>query len=57
MKMKKYLIWLVEYPQKYKFFDNKIQAIKICQKQKSEAYVNENVGKYNEDTIYGNGVK
>ena len=50
----KYIVWFPEFPNKNKTFDNKEVAIKFCKQQKIEAYVNQNLNKNNEDTIYGN---
>lgn len=50
-----YLIWTIN--NHYKLFKSLNQAKKYCNNLKVEAYINVNLDKLNEDTIYGNNKK
>lgn len=48
-----YCVWFPEFPEKTKFFTNKVNALMFMEKQKVEVYLNNNVGADNEDTLLG----
>lgn len=52
-----YSVWFTDSRYKIKHFSNKRKAIRFCNLQKSETFVNNNVDTINEDTIYCNGKK
>jgi hypothetical protein len=49
----KYCVWFPFKPKKVKFFTDRFKAFKYLNKQKDEAYLNNNVGTAEEDIIGG----
>ena len=54
---KMYSVWFTDLRYKIKYITNKRKAVRFCNLQKAETFVNNNIYTDNEDTIYCNGKK